>query len=396
MRIFTCTPVAFGGGPDFFARDSGLFCRGFQSIGVESRAVMPGERSPDDLSDLTRTAFANLESAEWWRSHRLDGVVLYAWGSPRFRRVAQAIREAGVFLVLNQDSGGLVSPLAGFHGWRKDQRSLSGSGLRYFRSLAKGLTHGLLVTDPLRAAHLRHGHIIACVSPRAAQHYQRLCWFYGGVDMVDRIRCLPHAVEPRFRFSGGKKERQVICVGRWEDRIQKRPRLLMDTIGRLVAMDEDISVAIVGNPVDKLRNWHNGLPPQQKNRIKILGMITRDELVEALGVSRVFYSPSAFESFGIAAAEALCCGCSVVATESVSMASFEWFVSEESGRLSGIDDASGHADALAAELRVWDDGERNPARISEIWCSRLHADKVALKVVKLLQHHEGARSRTGA
>ena len=43
MRWFTCTPFPFGGGPDFFARDSGLLCRGFRMIGVESMAVMPGE-----------------------------------------------------------------------------------------------------------------------------------------------------------------------------------------------------------------------------------------------------------------------------------------------------------------------------------------------------------------
>jgi hypothetical protein len=30
MRIFTCTPVAFGGGVDFFTRESGLLCRGLQ------------------------------------------------------------------------------------------------------------------------------------------------------------------------------------------------------------------------------------------------------------------------------------------------------------------------------------------------------------------------------
>lgn len=101
MRWYTCTPVAFGGGPDFFARDSGLLCRGFQQIGIESCAVMPGPKVPEDEPDLLRTDYANLESAVWWRGHQLDGVVLYAWGSPRYRFVAKAIHEAGIFLVLN-------------------------------------------------------------------------------------------------------------------------------------------------------------------------------------------------------------------------------------------------------------------------------------------------------
>ena len=128
MRWFTCTPVAFGGGADFFARDSGLLCRGFQSLGIESRAVMPGERKPEDEADLIRTDYANLESADWWRAQHLDGVVLYAWGRPKFRKVAAAIHAAGIFLVLNQDNGGLVSPLAGFRDWLEEQWILAGQG----------------------------------------------------------------------------------------------------------------------------------------------------------------------------------------------------------------------------------------------------------------------------
>lgn len=380
MRIFTCTPVSFGGGPDFFARDSGLLCKGFQSIGVESFAVMPGEPQAGDREDLIRTDFSNLESAEWWRGHHLDGVVLYAWGSPQFRRVAKAIREAGVFLVLNQDNGGLVSPLAGFRGWWKDQRNLSGGGLEFWKCVAKGLSHGLLVTDPLRAAHLKYGDIIACVSPRAAEHYRRLCGIYGGRELVERIRVLPHAVEPIFRYSGGLKMRQVACVGRWDDRVQKRPRLLMEVVGRLVTLDDSVNVVIAGNPVDELWDWHGGLPLEQKNRVQMKGRVGRDELVEILGASQVFYSPSAFESFGIAAAEALCCGCSVVAADSVSMAAFEWFVSGKSGTLAEADTPEAHVAALLAELECWQRGGRAPDTISDIWCERFHADKVAGKV----------------
>ena len=92
-------------------------------------------------------------------------------------------------------------------------------------------------------------------------------------------------------------------------------------------------------------------------------------------------------SFGIAAAEALCCGCSVVAGESVSMASFAWFVSENSGRLSATDDVQGHARALRDELHEWDRGGRDPAAISAIWARRLHTEKVAEKVASMVENH---------
>ena len=389
MRIFTCTPVAFGGGPDFFARDSGLLCRGFQALGVESRAVMPGERKAEDEPDLIRTDFKNLESVEWWCAQNIDSVVLYAWGRPKFRKVAAAIRQAGIFLVLNQDNGGLVSPLAGFRDWLEEQWILAGQGrgagawLRFLKLSLRGLSAGLVITDPLRAAHLKQGDVIACVSPKAAELYRKLCRIYGGMNLADRVRVVPHAVESRFRFSGAPKRRQVACVGRWQDVVQKRPWLLMEAIGSLVATDDEVSVVIAGNPTAELETWHRALPELQRERVQIRGRVGRDELAEILAESQVFYSPSAFESFGIAAAEALCAGCSVVAGRSMSMASFEWFVSEQSGTLAETDAAPGHLKALRYELDRWDQGAHDPARSSSVWCGRLHADQVAQKLLEI-------------
>jgi hypothetical protein len=111
--------------------------------------------------------------------------------------------------------------------------------------------------------------------------------------------------------------------------------------------------------------------------------VDRDELAKILAESQVFYSPSAFESFGIAAAEALCAGCSVVAGRSVSMASFEWFVSEQSGTLAEMNAAPGHLKALRYELDEWEAGAQDPARSASVWCGRLHADQVAQKLLEI-------------
>lgn len=385
MRWFTCTPVAFGGGPDFFARDSGLLCRGFQAVGCESRAVMTGERKADDEADLIRTEYTNLESAGWWRSQQLDGVVLYAWGSPKFRKVAKAIHDAGIFLVLNQDNSGLISPLAGFAGWLEEQRILSGSTFSYLKRVARGLTTGLLVTDPLRARHLRQGDVIACVSPAAAVHYQKLCGTYGGSELAGRVKMVPHPVETRFHISGsdGEKVRKIACVGRWQDQLQKRPGLMGEVLAILLEKDAAVFVEIAGEPDEELVAWHHSLSPDFQSRVNLLGRVDHTRLAAILCEAQVFYSPSAYESFGIAAGEALCSGCSVVAGRSLSMAGFEWFVSENSGTLAVTDDPQGHLAALMEELENWDRGRRNAFSISNTWCSRLHADKVAARLLAM-------------
>lgn len=391
MRIFTCTPVAFGGGADFFARDSGLLCRGLQMIGIESRAVVPGERKPEDEADLIRTDYPNLESPDWWASLKIDGVVLYAWGRPKFHKVAAAIYAAGIPLVLNLDSGGFLSPFVGFRDWLQAQWIFGGQGrgikswMRFIKLSFYRFFVGLLLTERLRAKHLKCGDAIACVSPGAADYVRKLCRFHGGKELADRVKVIPHSVDPTFRFSGEKKSRQVACVGRWADQTQKRTWLLTEVIERLLSNDDRVSFVIAGQPEKELHNWHSSLEEMQRRRVKLAGIIGRKELLDLLTESKIFYSPSAYESFGIAAAEALCSGCSVVAGRSITMASFDWFVSENSGQLASTDDASGHSEALMSELGEWDSGNRDAGKISTIWSNRLHADHIASKVLEIIK-----------
>ncbi len=387
IRWFTCTPVAFGGGEDFFARDSGLMCRGLRSIGCEAMAVMPGLRQEGDAADLIRTEYPSLESAAWWKEQRLDGVVLYAWGSPRYRKVAEAIHEAGIFLVLNQDNGGLISPLAGFGGWLSEQRIMSRSPADFLRRCLRGLA-GIILTDPPRAAHLKSGDVIACVSPAAVRHYRKLCTRYGGGALADRVELIPHPVETIFQLEQGVKKNfpQVACVGRWQDLTQKRPRLLMEVIKPLVSLHEAVTVEIAGTVTPALAAWHAKLDDHARARVRLRGVIDRYQLAELLRASQIFYSPSAYESFGIAAGEALCSGCSVVAGSSPSLGSFEWFISESGGQLARKNNASGHLLALQQELDAWSRGERDAETISRSWCERLHADRVATRILELRNH----------
>jgi len=388
MRIYTCTPVAFGGGPDFFERDSGLLCRGLQQLGIESKAVMPGDRQSEDEDDLIRTDYSLLESVEWWKSHKLDALILYAWGSPRYRLVAKAIHEAGIFLILNQDNGGFVSPLAGTIGWLRDQWNLAGSAMVFLKQVLKGLTYGLLITDPLRAQHLRYGDVIACVSPAAAECYAKLCFYYGGSSLVKKIVVIPHSVAERFQYAGQGKRKQVACVGRWDDQIQKRPGMLMEVVEALLDRDADVSIVIAGVAIAEMHAWHQRLPLAQSERVTIKGKMSRDELVDLFQQSQVFYSPSAYESFGIAAAESLCCGCSVVASKSVSMSAFEWFVSENSGCLALADRVPEHVAAIQSELQAWGCAERDAALIAQRWSPRLRSSCVAEKVVATINAHK--------
>lgn len=387
MRWLTCTPVSFSGGEDFFSRDSGLLCRGFQAIGIESYAIMPEPAHPGDHSDLVRVPYKALEDSAWWRSRGADGVVLYAWGHPAYRRVAAAIRDAGIFLVLNQDSCGIVSPLNGLGSWLRERRLTTGAGrvaggwTRFLLSVGKGLTLGLARNEWLRASHLRCGNVIAAVSPVAAGHYRQLCRIYGGQPLADKVEVAPHPVSPIFRGrEAEEKDRLVVAVGRWEDERQKRSSLLAAVVERVCHDDAGVRWFIAGRAGSILEHWHAALPGQLRERIELAGRVAPVELARTMGSAMVLYCPSAYESFHIASGEALCSGCSIAGPDLPTMGSFRWFCGEGDGSLATDDSVAGHAAAVGAELAAWTDGRRQPLCIAERWMPRLHAPAIAGKI----------------
>ncbi|MGE9271622.1 MAG: glycosyltransferase [Verrucomicrobiales bacterium] len=356
---------------------------------------MPGPAQPGDLPELVRTKYSNLESVDWWRNLQIDGLVLYAWGHPKFRHVARAVHEAGIRLVLNQDSGGWVSPRLGLRPWLGEQARLTGAGrvpggrLHFIGQVAKGLSVGVLYTDRFRRRHFSYGDRIAAVSPVASERYQRLMECYGFRDSNRRVELLPHPVDPKFLYRGGKKERRLIAVGRWQDERQKRTRFLIEVLDRVLAKDTVLGVDLVGDPGANLIRWYSGLPLSLRGRIRLHGRVEPHVLVEMFEVSQVLYCSSAFESFHIASGEALCCGNSVVSSRSVSLASFEWFTGEGDGSLARHDQPGSHVAAILAELDRWQRGEHDASRISARWTTRLHAPQVAARVLAMFEEERG-------
>lgn len=101
--------------------------------------------------------------------------------------------------------------------------------------------------------------------------------------------------------------------------------------------------------------------------------------------SRIGFCSSSHEGSHVASEEALCAGASVVAPFRKELNVMLWYVSHDSGRLSIQDSAQGLTETLLVELEAWDQGERNPALISDYWCSLLSASAVANKIKGLLE-----------
>lgn len=258
---------------------------------------------------------------------------------------------------------------------------------RAIAKIAKGLTYGIGMVDPGRARHFWAGNVIAAVTPDAAERYRSLCRWYGGSQLAERVRMIPHPVAKHFIASEEPKEERVICVGRWNDCVQKRPDRLAAVIPRILANRPNTKIDIVGSPGEFLRNWHQSLAKPMACRVILHGHIPSSKLARLMALARVGYCPSSFESFHIASGEALCAGASVVAGNSPSLPAFRWFAVNDSGALACSDTVESHADAVLAELAAWDRGERCAHTISAKWCPVLHAPEVAKRIIQLVDQH---------
>lgn len=233
MKWYTCTPVSFKGDHTFFSRDSGAFCKAFQRIGVESRAIMPTPVQENDEPDLIRTEYANLEDPVWWKSLGIDGLILYGWGMGKYLPIARAIHEAGIFLVVYMDSSGLFFPWQYWlpiaeNMYTKDvftHGKIKGSAFFLLRLLKQ---HTWNLASRGRRKHLDSGDMVAFPIPAALQSVADRQWLYGK-SIVRKLALVPNPISSTCRFAGEKRN-IILAVGRWDDLLYKRPYLLMATL----------------------------------------------------------------------------------------------------------------------------------------------------------------------
>lgn len=387
---YTCTPVRFLGDHTFFARDSGLLCMGFNEIGIKCKAIMPGPvMANDQTEDLIRTDYKNLEDPEWWRQLGGKGVVLYAWGMGKYRKIAEAIRKSGMILVSHLDTGGILGIINGipeYSGslWRctlSNSNSYLVASLQYATRFCYAVSIGLIRNDLGRAIHLQYADIIGSTSPIALERIKNVCRIYGGDDLASRVHLIPHPNASYMTTGDTVKERLMVAIGRWDDEKVKGTEILKETCKILLEKDADLQIEIYGPRPVSMDNWHKCLDPQTRKRLHLVGLVPNIELRKALQRAQVELCTSLTESNHTVSAEALCCGCSVVGPDVPEIPSMKWFTTPY-GTLTPRT-AEALSLGVLAELKAWDKADRIPSVISDHWTKIFHAPNVARRILDL-------------
>lgn len=390
MKWYTCIPKPLSGNESFFNRDAGLFCRAFLEIGVESKMVLPLPHRDGELAHVLRTDYKNLESAAWWKSQGIDGVVLYSWTLTQYTPIAKAIHDSGAKLVLFLDIGSYIYPWE--HWWNgtklvfRDEKFKRRNAYLLRAILQILRMHTLGIANYFRRRkHIGYADMVAIPSPKAVHAHQRVP-FLLSAESKSRIRLIACPIAWHFKYDATiKKSDTVIAVGRWDDEEPKRPRYMMKAIELACAQDRTAKFDIFGFTPEFMREWHEALPSDLQDRVLLHGVVPNSELSHYYQTAKICLCPSIHEGTHLASAEAVCCGCSVVVGPNPSLAAVHWYASEHSGTVAEADTPESYAAAIVKELDEWQSGHRDPIQISDIWSNRLHATESARKVIELVK-----------
>jgi glycosyltransferase involved in cell wall biosynthesis len=334
--------------------------------------VMPDAPDAKQHPEIVRTTIAEMESPNWWKKYELDAVVLGAWAAPRYTGIARAVQNSGALLIIRCDSGVPYSQ------WQKTPWKSFYDNYLSFRYRGRGWGRSGALSLLKTAAfyipavyekkvieHLACAGLILNEAPEGVRFLKALLCRYGRPDVAAKVNYVPHPVAETAGYSEGDgKERRIIAVGRW-DSYQKNTPLLMKTLRRVLGDFPDYEVHIFGRGERALEKYRESVPKAIKARIHIRGEIAHAALEMEYRKSLIFFAPSRSESFNIAAAEALSCGCSFAGSGHIF--SFRNFVSKNSGTVARHYTVNGMADALTTEVLSWNEGRYDPVRLSRLW-----------------------------
>ena len=343
---------------------------------------------PQDAPDVLRASYKNLCDPEWWKSLYLDGLVLYSWAAPRYNAVARAVHLAGVRSVVYMDTHGLISPLGNPQAWWKfgwrPTWALAGNSFLKFYSFAKFLIDSsLLITARRRVRHLTSSHITTLPTRAGVTWMKQELAALGRSDLAEKVFYSPHPQKILFNYNHAPKENLVVSVARFrpEDWAQKRPDLLIKALNTFLKKKPDWKAIVVGNSASQLEK---SLRLEPHKNIQFLDYLAHEELVKLYQKAKIGFWTSLWEGQQGTAAQALCCGCSVVAPESPLNNCFGDYVSTSSGRLAVKATPQFLAESLFLEVDSWQEGARNPAEISAFAKELFHAPSVAKRILSMI------------
>jgi glycosyltransferase involved in cell wall biosynthesis len=389
-RILFAIPIIYGHDFGFWTRDSGLVVLALREMGYDAWLAALGDPAmPAEGRPILCASLHDLSAAEWWKNQRPDAVILNTWSAPRYDAIRRAALAATPLVVERLDTDGarsarlfprefIIRAWGGF--WDKLPRSRWWLAMPL--AIARFLVHYLFPSAMDRRMVVTMGRLPGLIaeSPIAAERMQRMIEKYSGKRHL--IEVIPHPVnEDILRYNGAPKENRIMTVGRW-DTVQKDFPMLQKILRKFLQNHPDWEATIVGKNIPE-----DFLAPQRgteewRRRVTCHENLSHERLAAEYSRSKIYLIVSRYESFCIAAAEALCCGCSVVGSCDVPTSFY--FAETESGAVAEPRTPEAFLEKLDSEVAAWAQGRRDPSAIAAIWKDRVGRSAVARATLAFL------------
>ncbi|MFA9196421.1 MAG: glycosyltransferase [Aliarcobacter sp.] len=275
----------------------------------ESSEVGPSSYSPKILEDpVLWPSPSDVRNPLWWQSQKPDLVILGLWTRPKYDTIRRAALSATSHVIERADSDGMRTASCDLLTYAK--RRFDYFRDRTFRwpsslSIPASIFYsfGSILATPWIEYRLRKTLTllpsILVETPQATALWKSLALRLGADP--EKIHCVPHPIQTDiFKFDPAvPKKNQIISVGRW-DSYQKNLPLLLKTLRAFLYKNPSWTSLVIGS----------GLPTKSPHpQITFLPPLAPPDLARHMQESRIFFSSSRYESFGLASAEAASCGC---------------------------------------------------------------------------------------
>jgi glycosyltransferase involved in cell wall biosynthesis len=371
-------------------KDPGQIPLGLMEIGINSGIITVTKK---DLSSyqpkfsFAQQSQAELNDTEFWRKNDSDAIIAYPLQGPSYSPLIEKMKLAKKKVLLKFDSDGRIAFPLQRHYHRIPLRerltikNLVSDVWWYlpFKSL-KQRKHAGVAAETIKQIELSDGAIIE--SPDALSNLNFFLAYWGRSDLIKKNHFIPNPVTPEFvEGQVGAKENIVVSHGRWDDFTVKNTFIMMETIVEFLQNRLDYRAVIFGSGTELIKSSIKDVPQEVADRISISGYVEHEKVKDILRNAKVLFVPSRWESFSIAAAEAVCTGCSIVGTpvEALRYQSMQGF----SGSISATFDKKAILAALLQDANKWDQGKYDQEKIAAYWRPILNRKSVAKNIETL-------------